>query len=47
MEMWVGAENGGTKENRVKLRKISKITKENTRKGLASMHLQVTKFIGG
>ena len=37
MEMWMGAENGGTKENRVKLRKISKITKENTRKGLASM----------
>ena len=33
----MGAENGGTKENRVKLRKISKITKENTWKGLASM----------
>ena len=37
MEMWVDAENGGAKENRVKLRKISKIIKENTRKGLASM----------
>ena len=39
MEMWVGAENGRTMEIRVKLRKISKITEENTRKGLASMGL--------
>ena len=45
MEMWVGAESGGTKENRVKLRKISKITKENTRKGLASMDLQLARSL--
>ena len=43
MEMWVGAENGGTKENRVKLRKISKITEENTWKGLASMKSRNTR----
>ena len=34
-----GRRKWGTKENQVKLRKISKITKENTRKGLASMKL--------
>ena len=39
MEMWLGTENGRTKENRVKLRKISKITKENTPKGLASIRV--------